>query len=189
MLAYVFWHWPKSNVAVEDYVRKLRTFHESLARNAPEGFSRSLSVELKKPRWLPASSIAFEDWYLIEDSAALDKLNFAAVSGDNELPHNKVAFDAAGGTAGLYRLRLGDLQSLGKSTQAVWFSKSPGVSYADLFSKLNPLCSKVGVGLWCRQMTLGPTTEFCLRSGSEISLPEAVATEIDPMIVKTVWDS
>jgi hypothetical protein len=189
MLAYVFWHWPKSDVAVEHYVLKLGAFHESLAMNAPAGFSHSLVFELRKPRWLQASSIAFEDWYLVEDSAALDKLNFVAISGNNELPHNQVAFDAAGGTAGLYRLRLGDLQSLGRSPQVTWFSKSPGASYADLFSKLNALCSSAGVGLWCRQMTLGPTTEFCLRSESEISWPEGVATEVDTMIVKTVWSS
>jgi len=124
MLAYVFWHWAKSNIDLADYTRKLGDFHASLARHAPEGFSHSVVVELTRPPWLKAESVAFEDWYLVKDSSVLDQLNFAAVSGENELPHNQVASDAAGGTAGLYRLRQGDIGALQTATQAIWFSKA-----------------------------------------------------------------
>jgi hypothetical protein len=187
MLAYVFWHWPKSNANLKDYIQKLTAFHASLAKHAPEGFSHSVVVQLTKPPWLKAESVAFEDWYLIEDSAVLDQLNFTAVSGHNELPHNQVAFAAAGGTAGLYRLKQGDIRSLMSANQATWFSKAPTVTYEHLYSELNPLCSRLGVGLWCRQMTLGPTTEFCLRCDGEVSLPSAVATDIYSLPVKTIW--
>jgi hypothetical protein len=187
MLAYVFWHWPKSNIDLDDYIRKLIGFHRSLARHPPEGFSHSVVAELTKPPWLQAESVAFEDWYLVRDSAVLDQLNFAAVSGENELPHNQVAFDAAGGTAGLYRLRQGDIHGLETAGVANWFSKAPGVGYEKLYADLTPLCSRSGVGLWCRQMTLGPTTEFCLRSESEVDLPAGVATDVYTTPIKTIW--
>ena len=91
MLAYVFWHWPKPSIEIDEYIRKLIEFHASLASHAPDGFSHSVVVELTRPPWLQAESVAFEDWYLVRDSAVLDQLNFAAVSGENELPHNQVA--------------------------------------------------------------------------------------------------
>ena len=187
MLAYVFWHWPRLTVDLDEYVRKIRQFHASLARHAPEDFSHSVVVELTSPPWLNAESVVFEDWYLVKDSAVLDQLNFAAVSGQNQLPHNQVAFDAAGGTAGLYRLRQGDIGVLQTANVSTWFSKAPGVTYDRLYADLNPLLSGSGVGLWCRQMTLGPTTEFCLRSESEITLPSGVATDIYSAPVKTIW--
>ena len=187
MLAYVFWHWPKSNIDLDNYIRKLGEFHASLAKHAPDGFSHSVVVQLSNPPWLKAESVAFEDWYLVKDSAVLDQLNSAAVSGQNELPHNQVAFDAAGGTAGLYRLRLGDITALKSANVVTWFSKAPGISYDKLYADLNSLCSRSGVGLWCRQMTLGPTTEFCLRSAGEVKLPNAVATDVCSLSVKTVW--
>lgn len=187
MLAYVFWHWPKPNISLDEYIRKLNAFHASLARHAPEGFSHSVVVELSKPPWLKAESVAFEDWYLVKDSAVLDRLNSAAVSGKNELPHNQVAFDAAGGTAGLYRLRLGGIHALQTANVATWFSKAPSVSYDKLYADLNSLCSRSGVGLWCRQMTLGPTNEFCLRSDGEVKLPGGVAADVYSTPIKTIW--
>jgi hypothetical protein len=187
MLAYVFWHWPKPNIVLADYTRKLGEFHASLARHAPLGFSHSVVVELTKPPWLKAESVAFEDWYLVKDSSVLDQLNFAAVSGQNELPHNQVAFDAAGGTAGLYRLKQGDIRALQTANLATWFSKGPSASYNKLYEELNPLCSVSGIGLWCRQMTLGPTTEFCLRSDNEATLPSGVATDVYNAPIKTIW--
>ena len=187
MLAYVFWHWPNSTTSVDDYVRKLSAFHASLASHAPEGFSHSVVVELTRAPWLKAESVAFEDWYLVKDSAVLDQLNFAAVSGENKLPHNQVAFDAAGGTAGLYRLRQGDIRALQVANVATWFSKASGIRYERLYADLDPLCSQPGVGLWCRQMTLGPTTEFCLRSEIEVTLPSGVATDLYSTPVKTIW--
>ena len=187
MLAYVFWHWPKPTVDRDAYVQKLRLFHESLATNRPEGFSHSLVVEMPGPPWLNAGSFAFEDWYLVNDSAALDKLNFAAVSGRNEKPHNTVATEAAGGIAGLYRLKQGDLDSLPRSNFANWFAKPATVPYPDLYSKLSSISEQPGVGLWCRQMTLGPTTEFCFRSENELTVPPGLVDEVYAIPIKTVW--
>ena len=187
MLAYVFWHWPRPTITKYDYLQKLSLFHDSLAANPSEGFSHSIVFEIPNPPWLKADSIAYEDWYLVEDSASLDKLNFAAVSGQNEQPHNTVAVEAAGGIAGLYRLKQGEISGLACSRFALWFAKSSAVTYPDLYAKFSALTFQPGVGLWCRQMTLGPTTEFCLRSEEQLSLPPDVASETYVLPLKTVF--
>ena len=186
-LAYVFWHWPRPTISKDDYLERLRLFHTSLAAHPSEGFSHSVVFEIPAPPWLSADSVAFEDWYLVDDSAALDKLNFAAVSGQNEKPHNTVATEAEGGIAGLYRLKQGDASALATAKYALWFSKSANLSYADLYQNLSSLSSQKGVGLWCRQMTLGPTSEFCFRSEDELMLPAEAATNVYLAPLKIVW--
>jgi hypothetical protein len=54
---------------------------------------------------------------------------------------------------------------------AVWFAKPPGMTYDDMYARLTPLVQESGASLWGRQMVLGPTSEFCLRSISPLSLP------------------
>ncbi|HKG79150.1 MAG TPA: hypothetical protein VKA78_07020, partial [Pyrinomonadaceae bacterium] len=77
---------------------------------------------------------------------------------------------------GLYRLRTGQ-ENLAEARFAVWLSKPSGVSYNDFYAALQPLTSQHGVALWGRQMTLGPTTEFCLHSSTEIELPQVLTTK------------
>ena len=98
-------------------------------------------------------------------------LNDAAVSGACEEPHNRVAREAADGIGGLYRLRVGH-EELGQSRFAIWLSKPSGVSYKDFYATLQPLTAQPGVALWGRQMTLGPTAEFCIYSPAEVQLPQ-----------------
>jgi|SRR6185369_926891 hypothetical protein len=170
MLAYVFWHWPQSSVDPEAYVEHLVAFHQTLAANKPVGFQQSVVFRIRGASWLNTSDEAYEEWYLLDDSAALDPLNEAAVTGVCEEPHNQVARQAAGGTGGLYRLRAGR-EDLAQTTSAVWLSKPDGVSYKDFYATLEPLTSKQNTAVWGRQMTLGPTTEFCIHSPSAIQLP------------------
>jgi hypothetical protein len=172
MLAYVFWHWPQPIVDQDTYVDHLRAFHETLAANKPPGFQRSTVFRIRDANWLKTSGDAYEEWYLLDDSAAMDRINDAAVSGACEQPHNRVAREAADGVGGLYRLRAGE-ENLDQARFAVWFSKPAGVSYNDFFASLQPLTSQPGVTLWGRQMTLGPTTEFCLHSPTAIELPHS----------------
>ncbi len=166
MLAYVFWHWPQSGIDVDKYVDHLIAFHRTLAENKPVGFQGSCVFRLRGASWLDTRGEAFEDWYLLDDSAALDVINHAAVSGPCEEPHNLVAREAAGGTAGLYRLLRGEL---GETRYAVWLSKPAGMSYTEFYSELELI---PGIALWQRQMTLGPTTEFVIHAMSPIQLPE-----------------
>jgi hypothetical protein len=170
MLAYVFWHWPQRSVERETYLARLERFHQTLAANRPSGFRHSLVFGIEDADWLNTSGTAYEEWYLLDGSAAMDPLNDAAVSGACEEPHNLVARDAAGGTGGLYRLRAGE-EVLHEARFAVWLSKPEGVSYSNFYQALAPLTSQPNVALWGRQMTLGPTTEFCLHSQTPIQLP------------------
>lgn len=170
MLAYVFWHWPLSHIDHDSYVNHLIDFHNTLAANKPPGFHESVVFRVHGASWLNTTSDAYEEWYLLDGSAAMDPLNDAAVSGVCEEPHNRVAREAADGIGGLYRLRAGDGQ-LSESRYALWLSKPAGVTYKEFYSTLEPLTSPPGVALWGRQMTLGPTTEFCIQSSNPIELP------------------
>ena len=170
MLAYVFWHWPQPSVDPETYVAHLESFHRTLAANAPPGFQRSVVFRIEDADWLRTRGPAYEEWYLLDGSAAMDPLNDGAVSGACEAPHNLVAREAADGTGGLYRLRAGELD-LSDARFAVWLSKPDGVTYRDFYAALASLTSQPHVALWGRQMTLGPTTEFCLHSQSPLQLP------------------
>ena len=184
MLAYVFWHWPQPAIDRSSYLDHLAGFHRTLAANKPRGFQNSVVFGISGASWLNTTVEAFEEWYLLDDSAAMDLLNDAAVSGVCEEPHNKVAREAADGTGGLYRFRAGQ-PDLAQSRYATWLSKPIGVSYKDFYATLQPLTSQPGVALWGRQMTLGPTTEFCIHSSAAIQLPENYAGQTIPL--ELVW--
>jgi len=177
MLAYVFWHWPQPGIDPDTYVDHLRTFHQTLAANKPDGFQRSVVFRIRDAGWLKTKGDAYEEWYLLDDSAAMDRINEAAVSGACEESHNRVARAAADGVGGLYRLRTGQ-EHLAQSKFATWLGKPAGISYNDFYAALQPLTSQPGVALWGRQMTLGPTTEFCIHSSTPIELPQGYTGHI-----------
>jgi hypothetical protein len=170
MLAYVFWHWPQPGVDAQTYVDHLVAFHRTLNENKPVGFNGSRVFCMRGVSWLETTGDAYEDWYLLDDSSALDRINEAAVSGVCEASHNLVAREAAGGTAGLYRIKIGDVYV--EPAFALWLSKPNGVSYADFYSLLEPIITNARAALWQRQMTLGPTTEFLIQSASPVTLPD-----------------
>jgi hypothetical protein len=171
MLAYVFWHWPQADIDRGAYEDHLREFQRTLAANKSDGFQKSVVFRISGVSWLNTTEEVYEEWYLLDDSAAMDRLNEAAVSGACEDPHNRVAREAADGIGGLYRLREG-VEHLDEAKFAVWLSKPAGVSYKTFYADLGLLTSQSGVALWGRQMTLGPTTEFCIHSQSTIQLPQ-----------------
>lgn len=174
MLAYVFWHWPQSNVSQQEYETQLADFHRTLAHHPSPGFNRSFVYKFENPSWLVAEGVVYEEWYLVDDSAALDPLNVAAVSGPCEVPHNRVARNASGGTAGLYRWRDG-VRDFSDARYATWLAKPAGVSYPDFYTQIHPLLTESA--LWGRQMTLGPTAEFCIQSKERVELPPGFSAE------------
>lgn len=182
MLAYVFWHWPQPQINPDSYINHLIDFHQTLAANKPSGFHESVVFRVRGASWLNTNDNAYEEWYLLDDSAAMDPLNDAAVSGVCEEPHNRVAREAADGTGGLYRLRAGQGR-LSESKYALWLSKPAGVLYKDFYTALQPITSQPNVALWGRQMTLGPTTEFCIHSSNPIELPPGYAG-LQPQITR-----
>ena len=182
MLAYVFWHWPRPEVAPDDYESVQRRFHTALATVPPPGFRRSWSVAVHGAPWTGAGA-AYEDWYLLDGSAALDPLNTAAVTASRQAPHDAAAALAANGTAGLYTVKLG--APVAPPQVATWFAKPTGMSYPELFSVLAPLVRTKGAVMWLRQMVLGPTPECCLHSERPLELPSQFA----PLRLecRTVW--
>jgi hypothetical protein len=183
MLAYVFWHWRRGDVPAARYETLQRAFHAAL-RDAPSpGFLGSRSLALTGAPWAGGGGEAYEDWYLVEDSAALDPLNTAAVSASRQAAHDAAAVVAAGGTAGLYGLRSG--RTVEAPGVATWFAKPDGTSYATLFAVFEPLVRRSGGGLWCRHMVLGPTPEFCLHAPEPVALPDRFVGLT--LSYRTVW--
>src|SRR5436190_22482295 len=107
MLTYVFWHWPRREVAASTYEQYLRAFHAALAEARPAGFEASTAFRISgEAPWLTGSP-AYADWYLLATSTALDALNAAAVHGVCEEPHTAVARAMAAGAGSLFSLRTG----------------------------------------------------------------------------------
>jgi hypothetical protein len=166
LLAYVFWHVPRAGVAARTYESAHREFQDALrAANVP-GLLDLGVFRLASIPWLGGRA-GYEDWHLLEGSAALDVLDQAAVSEARQARHDHIASLAGDGTAGLYGLRMG--ARIGPA-MAYWLSKPPGMRYAAFETSLAPLIAD-GCCLWGRRMTLGPTPEFCLHAPAGRTLP------------------
>jgi hypothetical protein len=167
MIAYVFWHWPRSDVDPGRYADALVAFHRALGASPPPGYLGSRVLEVVGAPWVTAPT-ALEDWYFLTDFAALGALDEAAVSGPRRTPHDGAARLAAGGAGAVYRrLREGPPHP---PARVAWFGKPEGMQYPELLARL-PL-----VELWQRQLVLGPAPEFCLFGASPE--PIARATEL-----------
>jgi hypothetical protein len=183
VLAYTFWHWLNPAVSAADYESRLQRFHRVLSSDPPAGFSHSYAFAIHGAPWITGAADAYEDWYIISGSAALDPLNDAATTGSRREAHETAAAAAAGGTAGLYRLRLG--ASIEPPCVAYWFAKPAGVAYQDLYDALRFVVRDAAGALWGRQMTLGPAPEFCLHAQRECALPGMLVPVSVPL--RPVW--
>ncbi len=173
MLAYVFWHWPFPEIAAHRYQEELITYHRTLFAHKPGGFRHTRVLLMEQASWLERHEETYEDWHLVENSAALDPLNERAVSGPCQEPHQRIAQLAQGGTGGLYHLVSGDAD-LPTARWAYRLDKPAGMSYGVLHELLQPLVEEAGGMLWTRQMCLGPGPEFCLHSPQPLVLPETL---------------
>lgn len=172
MLAYVFWHWRRPGVAREAYESLQGDFQRALQAAPPPGFLDSRTFGISGAPWAAGGGEAYEDWYGIADSAALDPLNEVAVTASRKPAHDRVAAAAAGGTAGLYRLQAGE--PFPPVRNAAWFGKPAGMTYAALLEALAPLAAGGRGVLWMRNMVLGPTPEFCLQTEKPAMLPPPI---------------
>src|SRR5258708_29081377 len=120
--------------------------------------------------WAANGGSAYEDWYPVQDFTALGLLNEAAVSASRTAPHDAAAAVVAGGTAGVYGLRSGNI--LSNPQFAYWFNKPEGMSYRELDAQLAPVVEQTQSALWIWQMTQGPALEFCLQAGKTKTYPE-----------------
>jgi len=177
LLAYVFWHVPRPGVPAREYESLHHGFHDALWEAPLPGLVTLRVYRLSRIPWLEPGGPGYEDWHLLADSAALDGLNEAAVTSARRLPHDRVAAQAAAGTAGLFGLRLGSPM---QPAVAYWLSKPAGMAYAAFDAAMQPFIAR-GCCLWSRRMTLGPTPEFCLHAPAALEPPspaEALPVEL-----------
>ena len=183
MLAYVFWHWKRAEIAAGDYESRQRAFHDALASTSSSLVLGSYSAGVSNLSWVAEGSEAYEDWYLIGDFAALGRLNEAAVSASRAAPHAAAAAVAAGGTAGLYGLRRG--AGLRQPRYAHWFAKPEGMTYDELFTRLEPVVDAAEGALWMRQMVLGPASEFCLHAAAAVPMDDVFKPSVRAL--RPIW--
>jgi hypothetical protein len=180
MLAYQFWHWPRAEVSLDVYERHLIAFHDALQQNPSPGFLGSNCYRTERPSWLPQGTQPYLDLYGLENSAALDALNEAAVSAECLETHNAAAALADGGTGGLYAFKAGS-PDFSEALVSYWLGKPEGWSCSQLYHSLAPVCEKDKASLWGRRMVLGTSPEFCLFSPQPMALLFPVAAETVPM--------
>ena len=184
MLAYVLWHWPLPQVAPDHYESSLIEFHQSLNTTKVQGFSQSIVFRSHGAPWTGQGQRGYEDWYLLEESAALDRLNEAAVSGGSKEPHDTTAHAVAGAAGGLFQLQSGRPDAENHRFVS-WLAKPRGTSYDDFYSSLQPWTGRPGVSIWRRQMVLGPTPEFGIVSPDRLDLPSIL--EVTSVELELVW--
>ncbi len=167
MLAYVFSHRPADGVDAAAYEDALKQFHVALAASPPSGFVSSATFR---------TGDRYSDWYLVVDSAALDPLNEAAVSGARTHAHDAAARMAVDFAGKLYSLSAGE--PFGGSGFEIRLSKPAGVGYLDFYERMKHYTLETGTSLWRRMMVLGPPPEFCLIAPSEPQLASDLRPEI-----------
>lgn len=170
MLAYLFWHRPLAGVEPAAYEQALERFHRSLAHRPPSGLRGSAAFRLTELPWLAgggeaAADAGYEDWYVVDDWAALGVLEEAAISRGHVTAHDAIASRTGAGSGAVYRLRDGSARPAGGEV-AVWVSPAPGhherLSLGELLADgIDPARD----GLWQRCLVLGPAPEYCLLVG------------------------
>jgi hypothetical protein len=187
MLAYVFWHRPLDDTAVEAYEHAELAFHRSLAHAPPSGFQGSAVFRVAGLPWFEGAG--YEDWYFVEDYTALGVLNMAAVGHGHRTAHDGIAHRFGAGAGGLYGLIEGHppvgFGVFGAESAAVWVARAPGIERRALGELLGDGMDSQYAGLWRRQLVFGPAPEFCLLSGNraKLGLPAGVA----PSRLPTGW--
>jgi hypothetical protein len=168
VLAYVFWHARSPAVDADPYEARLAAFHAALRAEAPAGLGPTMTFGLSAVPWLGGDP-GYEDWYLVEDFAALGTLNEAAVSGSATAPHDAAAAASRKGVGGVMGLVAGPPLPARRGW-AAWLGKPAGVGYDAFHAELVAALGEDG-SAWRRQMVLGPSSEYCVVAGSERELP------------------
>jgi len=167
VLAYLSWHRPAPTTDPSAYERALVQFHHSLAHRPPSGFRGSAVFRTAELPWLPEREPApgdgagYEDWYLLDDWAAVGVLEEAAVSTGHLSAHERVASLAGPVTGAVYHLVEGHPDLL-ETRLAVWVQPAREHSDPSLAALLGDGMDPSGGGLWRRSLGLGPAPELCL---------------------------
>jgi hypothetical protein len=178
-LAYVFWHWPRPDVSIDIYEKELTAFLRSILSSKPPGLSNALSFRVEHAPWGPQGRMIYEDWYLMSDFSDLGSLNDAAVTGRAGNAHDSIKKYYMKGTGGVFRSIQGNLE-IQRARYATWIEKPLVLSYPSFYEKIAKIAGHSRSDLWRRQMSLGPTPQFCLHS--EESIP--IADDLSPITLK-----
>ena len=185
MLAYLLWHRPAEGIEREAYERACERFHRSLHHSPPVGFRGSAAFALAECPWLsPAHEHAYEDWYLLDDFAALGVLNEAAVAHGHRSAHDEVARRFGAGAGGLYGLLEGHAD-LDGAPLAVWVTRPPGAARRPLGELLGDGMNPEHASLWRRALVFGPAPEYCLLTPRPTS--ERFPTGVAPTRLPKGW--
>jgi hypothetical protein len=167
MLAYLSWHRPAAAVQQAAYEKALEHFHRSLGHRPPSGFRGSAALRLAELPWLSPvegadeAAVGYEDWYLLDDWAAVGVLEEAAVARGHETAHHAIATRSGAATGSVYRLLEGSARPSVVGV-AVWVSHQPGHDRSSPAALLGDGMDPARDGLWRRCLGLGPAPEFCL---------------------------
>jgi hypothetical protein len=200
MLAYLSWHRAAPEVEPAAYEQALERFHRSLAHRPPNGFRGSAAFAVAELPWLSAADArrprdgdgGYEDWYLLDDWAAVGVLEEAAVSHGHLTAHHKVAALAGAATGSVYRLIEGQAH-LDVAASAVWVTRAPGHENPSLAALLGDGMDPQLDGLWRRCLGLGPAPELCLLASEATSgvapsrLPAGWSAQV--LARKVLWSS
>jgi hypothetical protein len=179
-LAYTFWHCPRPEIDATGYESDLRAFHERLAAVPIPGFVASWSLSVADLPWLAGAG--YEDWYLVDDFAALGTLNEHAVDAAHAQTHDAMAYAVQKGAGGVYALIAGD--PLARTGWCGWFSKQDGIRYPQLRAELAQQLSEGTINaVWQRQLVLGPAPEFRILAPVPVTVPGAELTAETPVDV------
>jgi hypothetical protein len=179
MLAYVFWHRPLDDLAVDAYEHAEIAFHRSLAHAPPAGFQSSTVFRVAGLPWFEGPG--YEDWYFVDDYTALGVLNVAAVGHGHRTAHEGIAHRFGAGAGGLYGLIEGHPPvgpgAFAQESAAIWVGRSPGIERRAIGELLGDGMDAQHASLWRRQLVFGPAPEFCLLAGdrAKLGLPAGVA--------------
>ncbi|HEV3002573.1 MAG TPA: hypothetical protein VGW75_17680 [Solirubrobacteraceae bacterium] len=148
-LAYVFWHWPAQPGGYEAAIER---FHAALARPGTATF------RLERAPWDSSRPAPYEDWYPVEDWAAVGELNDFAITGSRRAPHDAVAGLSHAGAGGIYRL-IREGPALPDVRFAAWLHRPPAAP-------------PEGAAVWQRQLVLGPAPEYAVLAASPVPLED-----------------
>jgi len=151
VLAYVFWHRPAGAANVSAYEDAQRVFHAAI-----EAPSSSFRIDR-----LPfGEGGGYEDWYLVENWAALGELNAQAIDSGRRSQHDQAASNAAAGWGAIYELVRGAAEI---PVGVEWLDKPRGESSEEFIASLPH------DAIWRRQLVLGPAPEFCCSTTNTVS--------------------
>jgi hypothetical protein len=159
MRAYIFWHRPYADTDRRAYEAALRAFHRDLAADPPPGFDSSATYRITAVPWLDQRP-GYEDWYLVESSAALDPLNKAAVKPARWDVHAAISSLTETGHGGLYAVLHGRHRAAA-GTRVAWLKRPRGIRYESPLGAILDRATGV-VSCWRKQMVLGPAPEFAV---------------------------